>query len=157
VRGKLGWRRRATFHAGEKDVWELYSIKKCIYARKRLSTVNLRGNVQKLKASMCAEIKILNILCILGVAALRAARWTSRGICLIHIKVTWITNHRPSFTLSMFNAYVALSRSRGRDTIRLLRPFERKLFTKHLSKHLQLEDMGLRDMTEQWYRTFWEI
>jgi hypothetical protein len=57
----------------------------------------------------------------------------------------------------MFNVNVALSCGQGRDTIRLLQPFERKLFTKHLSKHLQLEDMGLRDMTEQWYRTFWEI
>jgi hypothetical protein len=40
--------------------------------------------------------------------------------------------------LSMFNIYVALSRSRGRDTIRLLRDFDQELLLKR-------EDLDLRD------------
>ena len=42
----------------------------------------------------------------------------------------------PSFSLSPFNAYVALSRSRGRSTIRLLRDFDDGLFTCHPSEDL---------------------
>ncbi|KAF8959818.1 hypothetical protein BDZ97DRAFT_1666644, partial [Flammula alnicola] len=36
----------------------------------------------------------------------------------------------PSSILSLFNLHVALSRSSGRDTIRLLRDFDDKMFTK---------------------------
>ncbi|KAF8180874.1 hypothetical protein BJ912DRAFT_929194 [Pholiota molesta] len=43
------------------------------------------------------------------------------------------------FTLSQYNVYVALSRSRGRDTIRLLRPFDKRLFTNHPSEALRDE------------------
>jgi ATP-dependent exoDNAse (exonuclease V) alpha subunit len=42
----------------------------------------------------------------------------------------------PSGGLTSFNAYVALSRSRGRDTIRLLRDFDEKLFTTHPNEQL---------------------
>ncbi len=49
----------------------------------------------------------------------------------------------PSGTFSAFNAYVALSRSRGRETIRLLRDFEERLFTVHPSEELRLEDARL--------------
>jgi len=37
----------------------------------------------------------------------------------------------PNGKLTPFGAYVALSRSRGRDTIRLLRDFEDKIFRRH--------------------------
>ncbi|KAI9463712.1 hypothetical protein BJY52DRAFT_1115305, partial [Lactarius psammicola] len=49
----------------------------------------------------------------------------------------------PSGSLSGFNAYVALSRSRGRATIRLLRDFDEKLFTTHPSERLRKEDERL--------------
>ena len=49
----------------------------------------------------------------------------------------------PSGSLTAFNAYVALSRSRGRSTIRLLRPFNEKLFTMHPSEELRKEDEQL--------------
>lgn len=45
----------------------------------------------------------------------------------------------PSGSLSPFSIYVALSRSRGRDTIRLLRDFDEKLFTSHPSESLRVE------------------
>jgi ATP-dependent exoDNAse (exonuclease V) alpha subunit len=48
-----------------------------------------------------------------------------------------------SGTLTGFNAYVALSRSRGRKTIRLLRDFDEKLFTTHPSEELRKEDVRL--------------
>ena len=52
----------------------------------------------------------------------------------------------PNFSLSPFNAYVALSWSRGRDTIRLLRDFDSKLFTNHPSDDLRAEDDRLMQL-----------
>ncbi|KAJ7036330.1 hypothetical protein C8F04DRAFT_1096106 [Mycena alexandri] len=49
----------------------------------------------------------------------------------------------PSGALTPFSAYVALSRSKGRSTIRLLRGFEPKLFTTHPSDDLAVEDARL--------------
>ena len=49
----------------------------------------------------------------------------------------------PSGGLTGFNVYVALSRSRGRSTIRLLRDFDEKLFTEHPSEDLRREDIRL--------------
>jgi len=46
----------------------------------------------------------------------------------------------PSGQITAFNAYVALSRSKGRDTIRLLRGFDPSLFTTHASEFLRVED-----------------
>ncbi|KAH9047653.1 hypothetical protein EDB84DRAFT_1250254, partial [Lactarius hengduanensis] len=43
----------------------------------------------------------------------------------------------PSGALTGFNAYVALSRSCGRDTIRLLRDFDRRIFTVHRNEQLR--------------------
>jgi len=48
------------------------------------------------------------------------------------------------FPVNPFAAYVALSRSRGRDTIRLLRDFDDGIFTKHPSEALRLEDERLQ-------------
>ena len=45
----------------------------------------------------------------------------------------------PTRSLSPFAVYVALSRSRGRDTIRLLRDFDNELFQHHPSKALRLD------------------
>ena len=48
--------------------------------------------------------------------------------------------------LSLFNVYVALSRSSGRRTIRLLRGFDDKLFTKSVGEELTLEDERLAEL-----------
>ncbi|KAF5331245.1 hypothetical protein D9611_013149 [Ephemerocybe angulata] len=45
----------------------------------------------------------------------------------------------PQGALSPFNAYVALLRGRGRDSIRLLRDFDGDLFTTHPSENLRAE------------------
>ncbi|KAG2085768.1 uncharacterized protein F5147DRAFT_781896 [Suillus discolor] len=48
-----------------------------------------------------------------------------------------------SFALDPFHAYVVLSQSRGRETIRLLREFDDKLLTHHPSEDLCQEDERL--------------
>jgi hypothetical protein len=44
------------------------------------------------------------------------------------------------FPVVLFAAYVALSRSKGQHTIRLLRDFDEKIFTCHPSEHLRHEN-----------------
>ncbi|KAG8215548.1 hypothetical protein J3R82DRAFT_9210, partial [Butyriboletus roseoflavus] len=62
----------------------------------------------------------------------------------------------PTGKLSLFNLYVALSRSSGRETIRLLRDFDEKALTSpHLPK-LTAEDDRLSRMNEttfSWWQT----
>ena len=58
----------------------------------------------------------------------------------------------PSGKLNAFHMYVSLSRSRGRETVRLLRDFDEKLFTVHPNEHLRKEDERL-DMLER--ETMW--
>jgi hypothetical protein len=53
------------------------------------------------------------------------------------------------FSVDAFAAYVALSRSRGRETIRLLRDFDDKIFTKHPWEHLRAEDGRLDALSLQ--------
>lgn len=55
----------------------------------------------------------------------------------------------PSGGLNLFNLYVALSRSSGRDTIRLLRDFDEKLFLCNHSTDLLAEDDRLAVLDEQ--------
>lgn len=55
----------------------------------------------------------------------------------------------PTGKLSPFSAYVALSRSRGRSTIRLLRDFDDGLFTNHPSEDLREEDARLEDLDSE--------
>ena len=60
----------------------------------------------------------------------------------------------PSGGLSLFNLYVALSRSSGRDTIRLLRDFDEEVFMKKHDLTLIREDERLEAMnmeTRRWY------
>jgi len=47
------------------------------------------------------------------------------------------------FSVDTFAAYIALSQSQGWETIRLLRDFDDKIFTKHPSEHLWNEDTCL--------------
>ncbi|KAH9917575.1 hypothetical protein B0H21DRAFT_660592, partial [Amylocystis lapponica] len=48
--------------------------------------------------------------------------------------------------LTLFNIYVALSRSSGRDTIRLLRDFDERIFQKPIDPYLAREDERLRNL-----------
>ena len=62
--------------------------------------------------------------------------------------------HTPSGQMSIFNAYVALSRSRGRSTIRLLRKHDPDLFKKELPHDLIREDERLEALnvkTHEWW------
>ena len=52
----------------------------------------------------------------------------------------------PTGSITPFGAYVALSRGRGRETIRLLRDFEDKLFTTHPSESLRRENIRLEEL-----------
>lgn len=54
----------------------------------------------------------------------------------------------PTGALTGFNAYVALSRSRRRNTIRLLRDFDPKLFTIHPNEKLREEDERLNTLAQ---------
>ncbi|OAX33138.1 hypothetical protein K503DRAFT_775939, partial [Rhizopogon vinicolor AM-OR11-026] len=49
----------------------------------------------------------------------------------------------PTGRLTPFNVYVALSRSRGQDNIRLLRDFDEKLLMTHPCEYLRIEDERL--------------
>ena len=54
----------------------------------------------------------------------------------------------PSGRTSPFSTYVALSRSCGRDTIRILREFERDTFLNHPSEHLRKEMERLETLSQ---------
>jgi hypothetical protein len=58
-------------------------------------------------------------------------------------------------SLSAFSVYVALSRSRGRDTIRLLRSFDPNLFQNHLSEALR-QDMRRLERPNEETKTDWQ-
>ncbi|OAX33634.1 hypothetical protein K503DRAFT_775415, partial [Rhizopogon vinicolor AM-OR11-026] len=49
----------------------------------------------------------------------------------------------PTGGLTSFNVYVALSRSRGQDNIRLLRDFDEKMLMRHPREYLRIEDERL--------------
>ncbi|GJE99317.1 hypothetical protein PsYK624_155710 [Phanerochaete sordida] len=60
----------------------------------------------------------------------------------------------PSFPITLTNVYVALSRSTGRDSIRLLRPFDRTLVQGAVDVDLVLEDERLERLdreTREWW------
>jgi len=54
----------------------------------------------------------------------------------------------PNKGLTAFSAYVALSRSRGRQSIRLLRPFDENLFMHHPSEDLRIDMQRLVRLDE---------
>jgi hypothetical protein len=58
------------------------------------------------------------------------------------------------FGLSPFNAYVALCRSRGRETITLLRDFDDNLFIRHPSEDLRIEDERIDGLVKQTYSRY---
>ncbi|PSS19942.1 hypothetical protein PHLCEN_2v3115 [Hermanssonia centrifuga] len=61
----------------------------------------------------------------------------------------------PTGGLNLFNVYVALSRSSGRETIRLLRDFDDEVFTQAHDAELTLEDERLEELdvvTKRWWQ-----
>ena len=60
----------------------------------------------------------------------------------------------PTGTLSLFNLYVALSRSSGRHSIRLLRDFEDKLFKREQDRELMSEDLRLETLNDESKRLY---
>jgi hypothetical protein len=60
----------------------------------------------------------------------------------------------PSIIELVADHYVALSRSRGRKTIRLLRDFDEKLFTVHPNEHLRREDARLEKLEDETKRRY---
>jgi PIF1-like helicase len=61
----------------------------------------------------------------------------------------------PSGHLTPFNAYVALSRGRSRESVRLLRDFDDTIFTVHPCEYLRREDSRLQELdrrTQAWWR-----
>ncbi|KZS99728.1 uncharacterized protein LAESUDRAFT_667624, partial [Laetiporus sulphureus 93-53] len=55
----------------------------------------------------------------------------------------------PTGKLSLFNLYVALSRSHGRDTIRILRDFDERMFYEPHDEQLLMEDERLQKMDHE--------
>lgn len=74
--------------------------------------------------------------------------YRAQGQTLHHVIVDIATPPCGTFTLT--NVYVALSRSSGRDTIRLLRPFKRSIFEQGIDPNLAREDERL----ERLYLTY---
>jgi hypothetical protein len=79
--------------------------------------------------------------------------YRSQGQTLSHVIIDLATP--PSGCLSLFNIYVALSRSHRRDHIRLLHAFDDELFTKTFDADLIREDEQLEelDKTQQRHDT----
>ena len=61
----------------------------------------------------------------------------------------------PSGKLSLFNLYVALSRSSGQETIRLLRDFDNDIFLEVHEPELTLEDERL-DVLDNTTKLWWQ-
>jgi len=76
----------------------------------------------------------------------------SQGQTIDHVLVD--IGKTTCFGLSPFNAYVALSRSRGRESIRLLRDFDDNLFIRHPSEDLRIEDERIDGLVKQTYSRY---
>lgn len=79
-------------------------------------------------------------------AAYAYTDYKSQGQTIEHVIIDLA--NPPVGHISPFNAYVALSRSRGRQTTRLLRGFDKKLFTEHPSEELRGEMKRLDALSE---------
>ena len=78
--------------------------------------------------------------------------YRSQGQTIDHSSIDIATPPSGGPGLTPFNVYVALSRGRGRDNIRLLRDFDKNLMT-HPCEHLRVEDERLTRLdvkTEKW-------
>lgn len=63
----------------------------------------------------------------------------------------------PSGGISPFNIYVALSRAKGRDSIRLLQDFDEKLLQQDPNEYLHLEDERLLQLEEDSGKTHHDL
>lgn len=91
-------------------------------------------------------------------AAYSLTDYKSQGQTIKHVIVD--IGKPPTGTISPFNAYVALSRSKGRDGIRVLRDFEEKLLQSPPSEALIKEDNRLERLarvTEQEIITYQDM
>jgi hypothetical protein len=79
--------------------------------------------------------------------------YRSQGQTISHVIVD--IGKPPSGSLTLFNLYVALSRSSGRSTIRLLRDFDEDLFKNAHLTSLMMEDDRLEHLNTL-TRTWWE-
>lgn len=78
--------------------------------------------------------------------------WKSQGQTIENVIIDLAKT--PSAALTRFNAYVAMSRSRGKTTIRLLHDFDSKLFTVHPNELLCQEDERLTSMARDTVRKY---
>lgn len=87
-------------------------------------------------------------------AAYNFTDYRSQGQTISHVLVD-TQNPPPLAKLTLFNLYVALSRSSGRETIRLLRDFKDGMFQQTHETELLEEDDWLEEldrMTTKWWR-----
>jgi ATP-dependent exoDNAse (exonuclease V) alpha subunit len=85
-------------------------------------------------------------------AAYACTDYRSQGQTIVPVVMDIATP--PTGGLSLFNLYVALSRSAGWSTIRLLRDFDEKVFEKAHDRELMREDERLAELDRQtkvWY------
>ncbi|KAJ8579544.1 hypothetical protein M405DRAFT_754350, partial [Rhizopogon salebrosus TDB-379] len=80
-------------------------------------------------------------------AAYASTDYRAQGQTIGHVLVDIATP--PTGGLNLFNLYVALSRSSGRETIRLLCDFDRKHFQAAHTPELTREDNRLRSLDAQ--------
>jgi ATP-dependent exoDNAse (exonuclease V) alpha subunit len=86
-------------------------------------------------------------------AAYAFTDYRSQGQTIIVLLVNIATP--PTGGLSLFDLYVALSRSSGRDTIRQLRDFDDKVLQRSHNPNLIAEDNRVEELDEEtlaWYR-----
>jgi hypothetical protein len=79
-------------------------------------------------------------------AAYALTDYRSQGQTIVPVIVD--IGRPPTGELTPFNVYVALSRAKGRDSIRLLRDFDEQLFTTHPCQYLREEDSRLSALSE---------
>lgn len=87
-------------------------------------------------------------------AAYAFTDYRSQGQTIPYVLID-IATPPPPGTLSLFSLYVALSRSSGRGTIRLLRDFDKKLFMQsHSTDLLEFDDrlLELNGSTKLWWK-----
>ena len=106
-------------------------------------SVDIEGQKVKLERR---QLSIVPALCCICVHRLQVSR-SDDGICdSRHLKTTR--------SLSPFSVYVALSRSRGRKTIRILRDFDPALFMHHPSEDLRKDMIRLEHLDERTKEVF---
>ncbi|KAJ8580064.1 hypothetical protein M405DRAFT_891925 [Rhizopogon salebrosus TDB-379] len=76
----------------------------------------------------------------------------SQGQTIDHVLVD--IGKTTCFGLSLFNAYVALCCSRGRETIRFFKDFDDNLFICHPSEDLRIEDERIDGLVKQTYSRY---